>query len=202
MPVAPFLEFLKAHLIDIITLLVAAVAVVVAVGGVAVSYLVAKRYGDLAGADAAIGYEEEKSRRARVAAFRALLNQVDLTEKLLQANAQGHSILEQSRGLVRLPVQAFETAFVSGEPILSDDRELLSAVNDYLTGAYIINSVISLHLSHETGPGSSETTRTGQQTVDQVRKACRALPQILTTLRVQLEADLLKDANGESEATP
>ena len=189
MPVPQIVEFLKTNLNSIIALLVA----------VGASFIVAKRYGDLAGAAAAISYEEEKSRRARVAAFRALLNQVDLAEKLAQANAEGHSILEKSRGLVRLPVQAFETAFVSGEPILSDDRELLSAVNDYLTEAYIINSVISLHLSHETGPGNSETTRTGQQTVDQVRKACRALPQILTTLRGQLKADLLKDANGESE---
>lgn len=199
MPVAQMLEFLKAHLIDIITLLVAAVAVVVAVGGAAVSFFAAKHYGGRAGAEAAISYEEEKSRRARAAAFRALLNQVDLAKKLAQANAEGQSILRTCGGLARMPVQAFETAFVSGEPILSDDPELLSAVNHYLSEAYIINSVIDIYLSIASGPQTIQS-QNASHAVEQVRNACNALPDILNTLRVQLAAKPLKDAKGKSEA--
>jgi hypothetical protein len=181
-------EFLNANLAEIIFLLV----------GVVASFFVAKWFGDVAGTRAAIRYEEEKSRRARIGALRALLNQVELIKKLAQANAEGDSILKSCGGLTKLPVQAFETAFVSGEPIASDDRDLLDAVNGYLSEAYIINSVVDVYLSLAGGPGNIQASY-ASHTVEQVREACNTLPGVLNTLQMCLEASLEEDRQARSK---
>jgi hypothetical protein len=82
--------------------------------GLLASYYIARRFGDLAGTDAATKYEEEKEKRERVAALQALLNQVGLATKIAQENARQN--YTGYAPLVRIPTHAFEEAFVSNKP--------------------------------------------------------------------------------------
>jgi hypothetical protein len=115
-----------------------------------IAFIVARKYGDVAGTRAAIAHEEERTAQARITALRALLHEVMRIRELANLNGQ----LQPYSGYqspVRMPVTALEIAFLSGESVLFDqgeaDAELLTAVTCYLTGAYSINAKIDYYLA-------------------------------------------------------
>jgi hypothetical protein len=137
------------------------------------AYLLARWFGDVAGTNAAIKYEKEKAARARIIAIQSLLNEVRMARDLARKNFElvVADRVYNTRGAVRMPVSAFETALVSKESALlgessrdtSDLTELLDAVREYLTEAYSINALIDVRLaaivSHGTG-GEQRTDAT------------------------------------------
>lgn len=158
------------------------VDLVVAGVSVGISVYLAKRYGDRAGTDAAIAYEERKEERERVAALRALLNQLGLIRKIAELNADRDGYVAHFSDFVELPTRAFETAFVSENPPLSSQPELLGAVNDYLSKAYVVNSGIDFLARIEATP-ISENSQEPQRLFRHVRDSCRELVPVLDGLR-------------------
>ena len=73
------------------TLIMSSIGVALSVLTIIASFFVAKKYGDVAGVNAAIKYEEEKTGKARSAALKGLSNQVALIRQLAQANMQSDS---------------------------------------------------------------------------------------------------------------
>jgi hypothetical protein len=84
--------------------------VVVASVSIGISVYLAKKYGDRAGTDAAIAYEEQREERERVAALQALLNQVALVRKIADLNSDRDDYVTHLADFAELPTQAFETA--------------------------------------------------------------------------------------------
>jgi hypothetical protein len=121
---------------------------VISLAGVAVSlvgaWLIAKKYGDVAGTLAARRFQEEDAKRARVAAFQSLINEVVRIREVAK-HYQSPSF-DTASGAPKLPVTAFETAFVSGSPGLAAREELVKAVSEYLVFADSINWLIDKHL--------------------------------------------------------
>lgn len=150
-----------------------------------VAYFVAKRFGDVAGQDAARRFQEEDAKRARVTAFQSLINVVARIQKLVEYYQSPDF---GTRGVPKLPVTAFEMAFVSGSPGLAASSELLDAVNNYLVLADSINSLIDIYLASQTRVGN----------LGEIRRACPPLSEVLNRLGdyLQRELDLLKEAHN------
>jgi hypothetical protein len=156
---------------------------------IGISVYLAKRYGDRAGTDAAIAYEEQREERERVAALQALLNQVTLVRKIADLNSDRDDYVTHLADFVELPTKAFETAFVSEKPPLSSKPELLEAVNDYLSKAYVVNSSIDFLARIEVTP-ISENSREPQRVFRDIRDNCRELATILDELQDRLREAL------------
>jgi len=126
------------------SLIVSILALLVSLVGVIVSYIVARKYGDVAALSASRKLHEEDTRKARLTALRSLSNEVMRIRvlvdfnKALDPNTQMHSI-------ARMPVAAFESAFVSGTQSLDVSDELLHAVAVYLVWADGINSLVDIY---------------------------------------------------------
>ena len=142
-------------------------------GGLA--YYLAKHFGDVAGTNAAIKYEKEKAAEERAAALHSLRNEVARIRKLTEYYKKPFADI----GVPKMPMTAFETAFVSGSPGLVAGSELLKAVNEYLVHADIVNSVIDMYLIKEHRGEFSDITR-----------ACDPLAEILDRLDECLKREL------------
>jgi hypothetical protein len=153
------------------------------------SFLVARRFGGKAGTDAAIKHEERKEERERIAALQALLNQVKLIRKIAESNTSQDDYVTHSTSFVELPTQAFETAFVSERPALSNQSELLGVVSDYLSKAYVVNSNIDFLARIEATP-ISEMSQVPQRVFRLVRDDCQALSVTLDRLEGFLEVEI------------
>jgi hypothetical protein len=111
----------------------------------------ARKYGDLAGTNAAIAYEEEKAAKARITALDVLSNEVSRIRKLAQANrAQKQGVWTR----VRLPTVAFERVLFSEMPTLLAP-ETLDIAAKYLAYAETVNSLIDDYLWLAPAIGSS-----------------------------------------------
>jgi len=110
------------------------------------SYIVAKKYGDLAAVDATRKLYEEDAKRARLNALRSLINEVARIQKLAEHNSQLDPD-QQSQPVARMPVSAFETAFVSGALVSRASQELLDAVADYLVCADSISPLVDIYVA-------------------------------------------------------
>ena len=153
-----------------------------------VSKNIAEEYGDLAGSQAAIDYEERKAGEARITALRALRNEVTRIRKLAEANSQ---IGNDGLGMVRMPTASFETAFVSESSGLSVNLELLDAVVDYLVCADAINSRIDTYLGLGAALGQSQYAEGVMgDAVRQVRDESRTVPETLDRLDMLLGREL------------
>jgi len=153
-----------------------------------VSKSIAREYGDLAGNQAAIDYEERKVAEARITALGALRNEVTRIRKLVETNSQ---IGNDGLGMVRMPTAAFETAFVSEPSGLSVDSELLDAVVDYLVCADTINSRIDTYLKFGAALGQSQYAGgIVGDAVREVRDKSKAIPDMLDRLDTLLEREL------------
>jgi len=138
------------------------------------------------GEKAAVRYERDKEKREQIAAHQALLNQVKLIKKLAQNNIVRSEAPKNYDSLIKLPVQAFETAFVSEKPILSKHPELLITVIDYLSEAYAVNSAIDTYLSLKSGPANQY----GQELVREAGNGCGIVLGILEDLSDNLQSSL------------
>ncbi len=174
---------------EIVSIIISILAFTVSVASIFVSYLVAKRYGDVAGTHAARKYQEQDAARAHIAALRSLLNEAARIRKL----ADGNSVVTQTGGIgmVRMPVTAFETAFVSGRPGLSVSSDLLDAVTDYLTEADAINSLIDTYLWLAPAVGAADyATSARSNAVDRVKDISNKLSETLDRLDACLKSEL------------
>lgn len=160
-----------------------AVSAIISVVAVVVSIFVARKYGDVAGTKAAIAHEEEKAQKARVTALRALQANVELAQKIVHHNAGANT----STGIARMPVSAFETAFLSAEPLLDIGQRLFDTVSDYLSGAYLANSLVDTYLSSVNGPAGLPLA---ESFLDRAKAMCLALLEILEKLGLELKAEL------------
>jgi hypothetical protein len=150
-------------------------SVVSLVVNMVVVYLVARMYGDVAGAKAARKFQEEDAKRARRAVFQSLRNEVVRIRKLAE-----YYRTPDTSAVPKAPVAAFETAFVSGSPALAARKELVDAVCDYLVRADRINSFVDMYL-HSLDKGV---------TFSDIIMACDPLPEILKRLDDCLRREL------------
>lgn len=187
-----------------------AIATLIVSSGLA--YYLAKKYGDVAGTKAAIEFEKEKAAKARIAALQSLLNEVIRIRDLAHHNStlvhDSHSI----QSVVRMPVTAFETAFLSGESSLLDlldegnsdsDEEFVSvgtpglrsvskplaSVTAYLTEAYSINALVDIYLGLVRGLSSTEKARRADA-INQIIDKSQGLSEILDQLEKHLRHKL------------
>lgn len=108
-------------------------------------------FGDMAAYRASEKHQKKLSHQARLTALGSLLAEVERIRCAVDHNR----CIEKNSGhlydFVRMPIAAFETAFVSGNPTVLGDyggyAKLLGTVTDYLTRAYAINACIDLYLS-------------------------------------------------------
>jgi len=178
------------EVINIASIVISLFVLVISGVGVYISYLVAKRYGDVAGAHAARKFSEGDTARARITAIQSLLNEVTRIRKLADRNSQLARQV-RTKAIVRMPVTAFETAFISGSPGLSVSPKLLDAVTDYLTEADAINSLIDTYLWLAPAIGTSEAAAFGRgDAVDQIKDICKRLSEILNRLDTYLTSEL------------
>lgn len=148
---------------DVSQIILTLIMTAISIGG---AYSVARKFGDVAGAKAAIEYEEGKTATARIAALQTLLNEVTRIRGLAGHNAalSGPKLVAQP--VTKMPVTAFETAFLSGQSSLlgrgrdtSDIAELMACVAVYLREAGAINTLVDLYLGLIRGLSSAEERR-------------------------------------------
>jgi hypothetical protein len=102
------------------------------------SYFIARKYRDVAGTLITLKKQEQHAARARVTALQHLLNEVARIRKLANHNSE---LVHGETGIVKMPMTAFETAFVSGSSDLSVSSDLLDAVTDYLVKADTVSLI-------------------------------------------------------------
>lgn len=142
--------------------------------GIVTSIIVAWLFGE----KAAVRYEKRKEKEERLAAHQSLINQVRLVEELARCNIERAQAPRNYDSLIRLPVAAFETAFVSEKPPLSNHPDLLRMVNTYLAKAYTVNAAIDTYLSLKSSPANQY----GQEFVKEAGTECRGVINILDEL--------------------
>jgi hypothetical protein len=179
------------YMMDVITLIVSS----------AIAFFLARHFGDVAGTKAAIEFEKEKAAKARVAALQSLLNEITIIRALATKNSElvhdspkENVLLTQS--VLRMPVTAFETAFLLSESSLLDERsdlssELLAPVKAYLTEAYSINALIDIHFGLVGGVYGGESIGWKQDVIRNIKRKCKGLKETLDRLENCLK-DLLK----------
>jgi hypothetical protein len=172
---------------------------IVSIAGIIISALVAWGFGDLAAVRASRKLHEEDARKARLMALRSLLNEVERIEKVAKHNSLELKPGQFAQSVTKMPVAAFETAFVCGKPTISSDSELLKAVTDYLARADSINSLVDIYIS---GVGGTEAGARGRRaTVETIQEYCgEDLSKILSSLREFLQRSLKEHHLGESNA--
>lgn len=156
---------------EVVSVVVSVVGLIVSVG---VAIFVAKNYGDVAGAKVILEAQAKDAARARVAAFQSLVNEVERIRTVV-GHYDPSDIRAESRGVPKMPVAAFETAFVSGTSTLAASEELVRAVCDYLVHADSVNSLIGMY---QPGP----VMAAGRVTFQDVCRACAPIPEILDRL--------------------
>ena len=171
------------------SLLVASAAFVVSVIVGILSYIVARRYGDLAAVEASRRLHEEDARRARLMALRSLLNEVERIRKVAEHNS-GLAPQETALSVTRVPTIAFETAFVSGTSNIGGSSELLVTVTDYLACADSINSLVDIYVAGTTSAGGEGARRVTDSARKIVGKCKDDLPKILDSLKTFLQREL------------
>ena len=171
------------------SLVISIFAIIVSIAGIIVSYRVAKKYGDLAAVEATRRFHEEDLKRARLTALQSLVNEVARIRKLAEHNSQ-LAPSQPAQPVARMPVAAFETAFVSGAPGLEVSLELLDTVTDYLACADSINSLVDIYVAG-TPSGESASASRLRKAVEQMKEICAStLPEILDRLRDALQREL------------
>jgi hypothetical protein len=199
---------LQLTIVDIVIGL--AIAIFTLIVSSFVSFFLARRYGDLAGTKAAIEFEKEKAKQARITTLQSLLNEVLRVRDLAACNFTLEPNGKKIQGVVRMPVIAFETAFLSGETSLSVKRivdlegkpasvetpglytvaEPLASVTAYLKEAYSINALVDIYFGLVRGLSSEEESRRAE-VINQIINKSRALhDKTLNRLEKVLEREL------------
>lgn len=167
-----------------------------------VAFLLARKYGDLAGTKAAIEFEKEKADKARLDALNSLLHEVERARSLANHNSAIKPTAKGPRSVVRMPVTAFETVFLSGDSPFPSDNENVSvqegvapvstlrdAISSYVTKAYAINLLIEMYIALARGLSSAETS--WRQTVlTQIINESKEFPPVLNKIEKGLKSYL------------
>ena len=72
--------------LDVVAIVISVLALAASVLGWFVNRRTARKYGDVAGTEAAIKYEEEKANKARIVALRSMLAEVDRIQLFVSHN--------------------------------------------------------------------------------------------------------------------
>lgn len=153
-----------------------------------VTIIVAVVFGDMAAVYATRRFQKKEAKRARLTALQSLVNEVERIQKVVDHNRQLESIAK-IQSVTRMPVAAFETAFVSGERGLSVSKKLLQAVTDYLACADSINSLVDIYPSSITNL-KTELDRTDDIIQQIVEASEHKLPENLERLRTYLREEI------------
>jgi hypothetical protein len=188
-------KFNPTLVISILALLVSFGGVLVSFVGVLVSYFVATKYGDLAAVEVSQKLRAEEINQARLTAFRSLLNEVERIQKIVDRNRQlnKHGKIQ---AVTRMPVAAFETAFVAGRPGLDADEELMKFVTDYLACADSINSLVDIYPASMSSPSDGSTLGVSASSYAEfviqqvIAISTDELPGILERLRILLQEEI------------
>lgn len=176
------------------SIILSVIAILISVVSIFVSFLAAKWFGDVAGTKAAIKYEEDKSKSARMVALQTLMYEI----LRIQGFSKHNSGLEAEHGIItiesaiKIPVKAFETAFLSRESILifpmnnDINNGLLVTVMEYLNKAYSINAFIELRLAFIKSLGTGPAHEMIPEVVRRIRDESHQLTLILNRLEEQL----------------
>ena len=174
------------------------VALVIAVLAALSSYFAAKKFGDVAGTNAAIRYEEGKATRARLIALQALLNQVAVIREMAHHNSKlqvGPGVIT-TESAIRMPVTTLETALLSRESVLLDESknysnsELFSSIAEYLAEAHSTNALVDLRLAMTISEGTGMARNALPDVIQKIRDSSERLPKILDRLEDCLTAEL------------
>lgn len=95
---------------------------------------------------AAQRYQKKEVKKARLTAFQSLLNEVERIQKVINHNCQLKTD-DTIQPVIKMPMVAFETAFVSGEGGLNANEELLQETTSYLAFANSINSFVDIYIA-------------------------------------------------------
>lgn len=178
---------------DILAIIAIGVSILTFGVNALLSHYLARKYGDVAGAKAAIKYQQEQAAKARVVALQSLLNEIERIRKLADHNSK-QVVGSGVHSVVRMPTTAFETAFLSGESVLLEnwkgdsDSEILASATDYLNEAYSINVLVDLYLGLVRGLSSAEDRRRND-VITQVASKCQELSGILNRLEENLRRE-------------
>jgi len=104
------------------------------------------KFGDRAGTQASIKYDQQKEQERQEALLQGLKNQALLILSIVKENAaqkikDGPHIPGQFNPFVEIPTVSFETALISGH--LGEKRK--KSINKFLAQAYTINSLIGYY---------------------------------------------------------
>ena len=161
-----------------------AVALALSIVSIFVSVHVARKYGDVAGAKQIIEYERSRADEAHISALQSLANEVKRIQKLAEHNSQLNPD-RTAQPIARLPVAAFETAFVSGMLASAVSQQLLDAATDYLVCADSINTLVDVYVAASPSGGG--------RGMDHVHGAVRETKEVCTD-KVPGILDRLDDA--------
>ena len=160
---------------------------------------IAKQYGDVAGTKAAIEYEEQKTAKARVVALHALWNEV---ARIRAVAIQNHALDPRGRhqNAIRMPVAAFETAFLSKESVLLEkwqkESEFFADAKQYLLEAYFVNAQIDFFLSASGALANPLASEMMVHMTSQIVDRSKEVVKILTRLEEHLERELDKQTKA------
>jgi hypothetical protein len=164
-----------------IAIVLSVLSLVASVVAVIVGYVTARKYGDMAAVKATRKFHEEDIARARVTALQSLISEVERIRRVV-GHYDPSDTHAKSRGVPKMPVAAFETAFVSGTPTLAASKELVRAVCDYLVHADSVNSLVDLY--------SPTYGMAGRASFQDISAACAPIPEILNRLNGCLHREL------------
>jgi hypothetical protein len=127
------------------------IGIVISIIALVISVLIARYYGDVAGTNAAIKYEEEKSRNAFINTISSIKQKFESITYTAHYNSQVEATHGGLHVFVKMPIEVIENAFYSPGSVLGEimkgNDEFQDALGQYFMGAYSINSLIDLYNS-------------------------------------------------------
>jgi hypothetical protein len=153
-----------------------------------ISIVVAVVFSDVAAVFTTLAYQRKQAKKARLTSLCSLVNEVERIEKVTYRNTQLKP-RETIQPVTRLPVAAFETAFVSGRPGLVVREELKQVVADYLVRADSINSLIDIYPASISRIGTGGTSYTGH-IIDKIIGESMELIEVIKRLKSLLDTEV------------
>jgi hypothetical protein len=156
----------------------------------AVAWIVARKFGDVAGTEAAIKYQERKEFARRQAVLEVLRSQADALEAINTHNMTATDKVATPIHLLPIPypVSPFETAVLS-EWGISVASETVGAITKYSTKArelnVLIGSLQAAHLSYPSGTRAPEGKKETQTFI--FDQATNEMPKLIDALKEQIE---------------
>jgi hypothetical protein len=180
------------HIQTWLTVALSSGSLVVSVISIVLSVWATRKYGDLAGTTEMIRHEQQMDARKRLGAVDVLLSELARIKCTLLHNSQ--PIGEQSTEVrvLKVPITAFETAFLSPDSPLLERvdfhvSELSESVYDYLIAADHINALVDVHLeSISVADSNHPAARMGRVAGEQAAKMSTALLDLLPRVEAYL----------------